>query len=113
MKQDQNELWEQFLGGPDGGLCGLCGQTGVIDTRDEMMSPAGVYCGVRRWCICPNGRAGFEQTGGQQPLGLEERIAKIEKLLEGSPPTSRVQRARYFCHHCNVSHSSGDRCPKR
>ena len=38
-------------------LCGLCGNTGMVDTVGKVVSPAGVACGVRGFCICPNGRA--------------------------------------------------------
>lgn len=41
---------------PDG-LCGLCGNYGVVDTRGRITSGAGVVCGVRAFCICLNGRA--------------------------------------------------------
>lgn len=37
--------------------CGLCGNTGWIDTRETAVTPAGVRCGDRFLCICPNGRA--------------------------------------------------------
>lgn len=39
------------------GLCGLCGNNGIIDTRGHVRSPAGWPTGIRRFCICPNGRA--------------------------------------------------------
>lgn len=48
-----SELWREFLSRD--GLCGLCGNWGVVIT--EVRSPAGVACGVERFCICPNGRA--------------------------------------------------------
>ena len=37
-------------------LCTLCGNSGVIDTRETAISAAGVHCGRRNWCICPNGQ---------------------------------------------------------
>lgn len=54
MKAD--DLWLEFIN-PDVNLCGLCGNTGIINTRGLVRSPAGVACGVLRFCICPNGRA--------------------------------------------------------
>jgi len=48
------EPWMEFA---DGDHCGLCGNTGVIDTRGRVETPAGVPCGVLRFCLCPNGRA--------------------------------------------------------
>lgn len=55
-------LWMEFIStrtfdGVPSGLCGLCGNHGVIDTRGKVHSPAGCECGVLAWCICPNGRA--------------------------------------------------------
>lgn len=52
-----DKLWVEFLGGPNAGLCGLCGQSGIIDTLGHVYSPAGFHCGVIAYCICPNGRA--------------------------------------------------------
>lgn len=37
------------------GLCSLCGNCGVLDTRG-VRSPAGVECGALQFCICPNGQ---------------------------------------------------------
>jgi hypothetical protein len=68
VQPEKEELWKEFLG-PDAPYydaldnelknvhCGLCGNTGVIDTRGKVLTPAGAPCGVRRFCICPNGRA--------------------------------------------------------
>ncbi len=51
------DLWLEFLG-PAGAAhhCGLCGNSGVIDTRGRMFTPAEHECGVLAFCICPNGR---------------------------------------------------------
>ena len=38
------------------GLCGLCGNTGLIDTRGIAISPAGVHAGGLHFCLCPNGQ---------------------------------------------------------
>jgi hypothetical protein len=50
-----DEIWMEFMH-EDARLCGLCGNHGVVDTRARLHSPAGVECGVLRFCICPNGR---------------------------------------------------------
>lgn len=50
------DLWMDEFNGPHH-LCGLCGNYGVIDTLGQVQSPAGVECGIRAFCICPNGRA--------------------------------------------------------
>lgn len=50
--------------------CGLCGNGGVLDTRG-VRTAAGLECGGRFWCICPNGRALKHQTGTDHPLPPE------------------------------------------
>lgn len=47
----KNELWLEFV---NKGLCGLCGNSGMVNT--DVSTRAGVKCGVSRPCICPNGR---------------------------------------------------------
>ena len=37
--------------------CCLCGNEGIIDTTGKVFTPAGVECGARVYCICPNGQA--------------------------------------------------------
>ncbi len=64
--EGENKFWFEFV---SLGLCGLCGQHGVIDTRDKMFSPAGVECGVLAYCICPNGR-----TLKTNKVNLEELV---------------------------------------
>lgn len=48
------------------GLCGLCGNTGIIDTRGKVFSPVGIETGIKAFCICPNGRAMKESKEGLQ-----------------------------------------------
>jgi len=55
-EERDSDLWRDYLGGPLGGLCGLCGNSGTIDTTG-VKSPAGVECGGKFFCICPNGRS--------------------------------------------------------
>lgn len=70
--EDISDLWiAEFLGSDDPLLkgcsdprfplykchCGICGNWGIIDTRGKVFTPAGVECGMRAFCICPNGRA--------------------------------------------------------
>lgn len=60
---DKKLLWEEFIvfvsippleKVP---ICGLCGNTGRIDTRGRAKTATGIDCGVLGYCICPNGRA--------------------------------------------------------
>ena len=53
-KKILDEFWaNEFIVGH---LCGLCGNTGIIDTRGRAVSPAGEVTGGEFFCICPNGR---------------------------------------------------------
>jgi len=60
------ELWEEFIVDvkPPKNMehlvdsvpvCGLCGNSGIVETNAK--TPYGVPCGIRKFCICPNGRA--------------------------------------------------------
>lgn len=55
------EFWLENYNNKDGdwmgGLCGLCGNTGIIDTTHSAVSPMGYKPGGKYHCICPNGRA--------------------------------------------------------
>lgn len=37
-------------------ICGLCGNSGVLDTTGTVKSPFGGVIGIYAPCICPNGR---------------------------------------------------------
>lgn len=48
------------------GHCALCGNHGIIDTRGKVFTNAGVECGDKVFCVCPNGQAlqrGYEKQG--------------------------------------------------
>lgn len=38
-------------------FCGLCGNTGIIDTTQSAITPNGTSVGKKFYCLCPNGRA--------------------------------------------------------
>lgn len=64
-----HNTWLEFLG-PSGveAFCGLCGNSGILDTRGNVKAPYGISdCGVRAFCICPNGRIIKHQLGGVLP----------------------------------------------
>lgn len=64
-----DDTWLEFLGPPGiESYCGLCGNTGIVDTRGKAKTPTGDDCGVRACCICPNGRA-IKQLGFLLPEG--------------------------------------------
>lgn len=78
-------LWEEFMvevdcpgyPGIKTSLCGLCGNTGKIDTVGKIQSPAGVSCGIRAFCICPNGRAWKKHDDKNKPP--EPKLAKSKR----------------------------------
>lgn len=46
------------------GCCGLCGNTGMIDTRGRLQTPDGSPAGgILAFCICPNGRKRKRDAG--------------------------------------------------
>lgn len=55
------DVWFEFMGPLK--LCGLCGNRGIINTKNTVTSPIGTPCGVEGYCICPNGRAMKKTTG--------------------------------------------------
>ena len=51
------DLWLEFLDEATKSHCGLCGNSGIIDTyKADIKTAAGLRVGVRAYCICPNGR---------------------------------------------------------
>lgn len=62
-KNNPRDAWLEFDSiqmGPHGieiGYCGLCGNSGVLDTTNSAKTPGGRSCGVKAYCICPNGRS--------------------------------------------------------
>jgi len=69
------EFWlAHYISDKDGiGLCCLCGNTGIIDTRITAFSPRGVGgYGRRDWCICPNGQWSRSDANGKLPDELEK-----------------------------------------
>lgn len=56
-RQGRDDLWMEFMGpASQPAHCGLCGNSGWIDTRGHVSTGAGLPCGVQAPCICPNGR---------------------------------------------------------
>ena len=47
-------LWEQNY--MRDGMCGLCGNRGIVDTIGIATTPSGKPNGIRTYCICPNGQ---------------------------------------------------------
>jgi hypothetical protein len=53
-------------------MCGLCGNTGLINTHAH--TPPGKPCGVQAYCICPNGRY-LKQGNGRPKWGGSSLIS--------------------------------------
>lgn len=58
------DLWLEFtvyVKSPETGfdipLCGLCGNSGMVDTTTTAKCWKTVPAGIKTYCICPNGRA--------------------------------------------------------
>ncbi len=82
MKKKSGDItWLKYLNRKYN-LCGLCGNSGVIDTRPTAISGAGIRSGIVSFCICPSGRC-LEK---QNPTALDEfwiyRSAPIEKRID-------------------------------
>lgn len=55
MSRSLTQIWlEEFLN-KDSKLCGLCANSGVIDTTG-LHNCLGKETGIIAYCICPNGR---------------------------------------------------------
>lgn len=66
MRNSIHDLWLDYLDAS--GLCGLCANSGVIDTRKKLVSARGIFlAGIYEWCICPNGRGAKKLNKGQSP----------------------------------------------
>ena len=69
MSKAVTKYWLAFYGDihTGMGLCTLCGNTGIIDTRQTAISPKGINVGRINFCICPNGqwKRKSMESGGQ------------------------------------------------
>lgn len=57
------EFQKEWEVGIKAGCCGLCGNSGFIDTRKSARTPTGNLAGVLAYCICPNGRRNKRRVG--------------------------------------------------
>ncbi len=63
-KNQLANFWHKYYAGTH--HCVLCGNHGILDTRGKVFTAAGVECGDKVFCICPNGqayRSGYEKQG--------------------------------------------------
>lgn len=74
LNQLPYEIWSYYL---YEGICGLCGQTGIIDNRGTIENQI-CFRGTVRYCICPNGRQllamNVEQGRDIVPSGRSHRL---------------------------------------
>jgi hypothetical protein len=59
--------WMEFLNSKYK-VCDLCGNTGIIDTRNSAFTPVGIKVGGLHYCVCPNGRT-LKEKGGNMLAG--------------------------------------------
>ena len=52
--QAVNEYWNEHF--TNRGVCGLCGNSGTVDTRYSAKNPQGSPVGIKTFCFCPNGQ---------------------------------------------------------
>lgn len=77
-------FWKYYCN-QEAGLCSLCGNSGVIDTRETANSGANVKAGRLNYCLCPNGRAMREAnaTLATQTRTWRDQICKKCKVRCG------------------------------
>lgn len=52
-----SQYWMQnYVSNDDGGLCVLCGNSGIVDTTESAVSAQGRKVGGKHFCFCPNGQ---------------------------------------------------------
>lgn len=78
MTDADSDLWLEFVH-ETFHVCCLCGNTGWVDTRGQTFTPTGVEVGVRRPCVCPNGRS-VKHCGG-----VTGHIARIDNRSGDAP----------------------------
>lgn len=57
--------------------CGLCGNSGTVDTVGKIFTAAGVECGVRMPCVCANGR-GIKRALSTPPTNHRTRKKLVQ-----------------------------------
>lgn len=87
-------LWDEFMGPASNPThCGLCGNSGIIDTVGKIQTAAVYECGIRAPCLCPNGRAIKRHQERDKPkppppqtfwVSWEDTSGKALKKLPGS-----------------------------
>lgn len=110
-REELTEFWlREYLS--DGGLCCLCGNHGIIDTTGRVSSPAGVECGRKVHCICPNGRAlkaRDDLFSGKHDRATDHLYPDNIKKLYRTDPTRAL--AQHYEHVTSIRHrfKNGDR----
>lgn len=82
-----------------GGLCGLCGNSGMLDTRKTAISPSGASAGGIQFCICPRGRFLRESEGTKANSDAVPERTLIEKLSEKVVGLSKAEAISLLSKH--------------
>lgn len=85
-KTSNKQLWFEFI---NKNVCGLCGNSGFIDTRG-VKNPLGVECGIRSFCICPNGRV-FKKQKEVFSTGHESVMERVLAFIESQKKELEMQ----------------------
>ena len=79
----RHPLWMEFVSPISNILCGLCGNTGEVDTRKSAASPTGMRCGMKTFCLCPHGPS-REKGRGSTKKSSEVMMQYQSKINTGS-----------------------------
>lgn len=78
-----DDYFWKYYENKDVDLCSLCGNSGIIDTRQTAISGAAVNAGRLNYCFCPNGRVMREQKWPlEECLVRHKQVASTSKMLD-------------------------------
>jgi len=98
-------IWWEFVNRDH---CGLCGNSGWIDTRG-VRTAAGYEVGVRRPCICPNGRAIKRKLRPIQELAQAAQDFLTSQEICDTPTNRSCGRCgARICRRCAKDHPRRD-----
>jgi hypothetical protein len=112
MRMSRDEFFAEF---GNKGLCGLCGNTGKINTVGRAISPmgsgarppgplSGIDAGGEFFCLCPNGRA-MKKANNRRQKVLSEPLKKLFTFSPNAyktyhPNSKEVYFGPYWEDHC-------------
>ena len=113
MRMTTDEFFAEF---GNRGLCGLCGNTGKLDTRNRAISPVGIDAGGAFFCLCPNGRT-MKKSAVKKAKAQFKPIPVVashpQEFKTYHPNSKEVYFGPYWedhCPGCGEKANSGCRC---